>query len=205
MDQIEIEQQVKAYYNEKLSAFGPTPRGVDWNGEASQNLRFEQLSKLIDPTAPFSLLDYGCGYGAMYDFLDQKHGDQLTYLGYDLSADMIEAAQESHIKGPTFSSALPTTPVDYVVASGIFNVKMEVDKKAWEAFIQTTLQDINKLAIKGFSFNILTSYSDPPFQKDYLYYAEPEKWFRYCKLNFSPQVALLHDYPLYEFCLIIRK
>jgi len=205
MDLTEIENRVQAYYNQKLSAFGLTPQGVDWNGKKSQFLRFEQLSTLVDTSGPFSILDYGCGYGAMYDFLNKKYGDQLTYFGYDLSEEMIEAAQKSHDNNPIFSSILPTKPVDYIVASGIFNVKMDIDKKAWEAYIQQTLQTINKLALKGFSFNILTSYSDPPFQKDYLYYAEPEKWFTYCKLNFSSQIALLHDYPLYEFCIVIRK
>jgi hypothetical protein len=118
---------------------------------------------------------------------------------------MILAAQKQFSNGPTFSTTLPDQPVDYVVASGIFNVKMGVDEKTWKAYIQASLQAINQMAIKGLSFNILTSYSDLPFQKDYLYYAQPEDWFSYCKKHFSPRVALLHDYPLYEFCLIIRK
>lgn len=205
MNNQEIENQVKAYYNEKLSAFGPTPKGVDWNGQESQILRFEQLSKLIDTSEPFSILDYGCGYGAMYDFLLKKYKDKLSYQGYDISTEMIQAAQKQFVNGPTFSTALPDQAVDYVVASGIFNVKMEVDEKTWQTYIQNSLQAINKLAVRGFSFNILTSYSDIPFQKDYLYYAQPEEWFSYCKINFSSRVALLHDYPLYEFCLIIRK
>lgn len=205
MNQQEIQQQVKAYYDDKLAAFGPTPQGVDWNGEASQQLRFEQLSKLINPSESFSLLDYGCGYGAMYDFLENQYGNQLTYFGYDLSEEMIEAAQKSYPEGPVFSNERPTEPVDYVVASGIFNVRMEIDDASWKTYIQDTLAEMNAWAKKGFAFNILTAYSDPPYQKDYLFYAQPEEWFQYCKLNFSSQVALLHDYPLFEFCLVIRK
>ena len=29
--------------------------------------------------------------------------------------------------------------------------------------------------------------------------------FDVCKQPFSPRVALLHDYPLYEFTIIVRK
>ena len=204
MNQHEIENRVKSYYNEKLKAFGPTARGVDWNGEESQILRFEQLDKLIDTDQAFSILDYGCGYGAMYEFLLAKYGDRMTYYGYDLSVEMVEAAQKKHPQGPIFSPELPKVQVDYVVASGIFNVKMEVKEQDWEDYIKKTLQSIHQLTVKGFAFNILTSYSDPPYMKEYLYYAQPEQWFGYCKLAFSPWVALNHDYPLYEFCIIVR-
>jgi len=38
-----------------------------------------------------------------------------------------------------------------------------------------------------------------------LYYADPCFIFDYCKRNFSRNVALLHDYELYEFTIIVRK
>ena len=60
-------------------------------------------------------------------------------------------------------------------------------------------------AARGFSFNCLTKYSDDTKMKDYLFYADPCQLFDYCKRNFSKQVALLHDYGLYEFTIIVRK
>ena len=41
--------------------------------------------------------------------------------------------------------------------------------------------------------------------KDYLFYADPCQLFDYCKQNFSKQVALLHDYRLYEFTIICEE
>jgi hypothetical protein len=41
--------------------------------------------------------------------------------------------------------------------------------------------------------------------KDYLYYADPMKLFDHCKKKYSKKVAILHDYPLYEFTLLVRK
>jgi len=38
-----------------------------------------------------------------------------------------------------------------------------------------------------------------------LYYADPLFLFDFCKQNFSKNVALLHDYRLYDFTLIVRK
>ena len=39
-------EAVERYYGAKIAEHGPTARGVDWNDEASQELRFEQLLKV---------------------------------------------------------------------------------------------------------------------------------------------------------------
>ena len=64
---------------------------------------------------------------------------------------------------------------------------------------------MNKFSLKGFAFNVLTKYSDKEYMQNNLYYADPLFLFDYCKRNFSQNVALLHDYELYEFTLIIKK
>ena len=65
--------EIAQYYSDKLAEFGETPLGVDWNGEEGQKLRFAQLSKVIRPSAVFSINDLGCGYGALRDFLAERH------------------------------------------------------------------------------------------------------------------------------------
>ena len=57
----------------------------------------------------------------------------------------------------------------------------------------------------GFAFNSLSSYSDPAKMRDYLYYADPCSLFYVFKRRYSNLVALLHDYGLYEFTIIVRK
>jgi hypothetical protein len=52
---------------------------------------------------------------------------------------------------------------------------------------------------------MLTSYADREKQRSDLYYADPMFFFDYCKRRFSPRIALLHDYPLYEFTILVRK
>ena len=61
----EILTKASEYYTTKLDEHGETPQGVDWNGEESQTLRFEQLCKVIDSTESFSINDLGCGYGGL--------------------------------------------------------------------------------------------------------------------------------------------
>jgi len=38
-----------------------------------------------------------------------------------------------------------------------------------------------------------------------LYFGDPLLYFDFCKRNFSRNVALLHDYGLYDFTILVRK
>ncbi len=55
------------------------------------------------------------------------------------------------------------------------------------------------------AFNLLTSYSDKDMMRPDLYYGDPLFYFDYCKRNFSQNVALLHDYGLFEFTILVKK
>jgi SAM-dependent methyltransferase len=203
----EILNLVNEYYTEKIKEHGATPKGVDWNGEESQMMRFVQLSKVIeDNSDKFSLLDFGCGYGGMIDYLEGAFGAAVKYFGFDISEEMILSAKDKYgEKGTFFSNINNDLKYDYTVASGIFNVRQEIDDANWEEYVFETLNSINSKSLNGFSFNMLTSYSDKEFMKSHLYYASPEKIFAYCKSHFSSKVALLHDYPLYEFTVVVKK
>lgn len=199
--------EVAEYYTSKLAQHGETPRGVDWNGEESQTLRFEQLCKIIDTANNFSINDLGCGYGALYDFLEQEY-ETISYSGVDVSKSMIQAAEQRYQSATQARFVLASEPdqvADYGVASGIFNVRLGRTDDEWWSYLETTLDMLDKTSRLGFSFNCLTSYSDADKMRDYLYYADPCSLFDLCKRRYSRNVALLHDYDLYEFTILVRK
>jgi SAM-dependent methyltransferase len=203
-----IQRKVADYYGDKIARHGASPAGVDWNGVESQFLRFDVLSRVIDFSKPFSILDYGCGYGAFLTYLRTKAEGPFEYFGYDISGEMLKQAIAHH--GPSPSCAwIDTIPnessFDYVIASGIFNVKMDVSNEAWEGYCKQTWDSINQHSKKGFAFNMLTTYSDKEFMKDSLYYGSPEEVFRHCRSNYSKRVLLDHSYPLYEFSIMVTK
>jgi SAM-dependent methyltransferase len=196
--------KVKEYFKEKFEKYGTTPQGEDWNSIESQTIRFDQLIKVIDSSQPYSIIDYGCGYGALIDHLRSlKHS--FTYQGLDILEDVISSAKELHRDCFFTANEQNLTPADYVVESGIFNIKLDADYADWTTHVLDTLNIMDRLAIKGFAFNCLTRYSDPEFMRPNLYYADPCFLFDYCKINFSRNVALLHDYELYDFTILVRK
>ena len=199
--------EVAEYYTTKLAEHGETPRGVDWNGEEGQTLRFEQLCKIVDTANHFSINDLGCGYGALFDFLVNKYGEP-SYLGVDVSKGMIKAAKQRYKDQPQARFVLSSEPnqvADFGVASGIFNVRMGRSDDEWRSYLEATLDVLDRTSRVGFAFNCLTSYSDKDKMRDYLYYADPCVLFDLCKRRYSRNVALLHDYDLYEFTILVRK
>ena len=199
--------QIAQYYSGKLDEFGDNPRGVDWNGEEGQMLRFAQLNKVIDGTSSFSVNDLGCGYGALYDFLVERHTG-FSYTGIDISEKMIKAALIRHGEKSLcrfVHSSTPDQTADYGVASGIFNVRLGKADSEWKTYMTDSLDALHRTSEKGFAFNCLTSYSDADKMKDYLYYADPCEIFDICKRRYSRNVALLHDYDLYEFTIFVTK
>lgn len=74
--------KVKHFFDEKVTEFGALPKGVDYTSAESQEIRFEQLFKIVIPEKEFSILDYGCGYGALACFLE-KSNLEFDYFGYD--------------------------------------------------------------------------------------------------------------------------
>jgi SAM-dependent methyltransferase len=202
-------KKLTSYYTEKLDAYGTTPKGVDYNGPEAQEIRFEQLVKVINPAQAFSIIDYGCGYGAMFEFLQAK-GWQFEYYGIDLIEKMAAAGREKFKDYPCahFTTDETTLPVaDYLLAGAIFNSRMETHYDEWQKYAVTTLGRMNALCSKGFSFNMLTKYSDAGrmAERPDLFYGDPLFFFDYCKRNFSLNVALLHDYGLYDFTVLVRK
>ena len=202
-----IIKSVEEYYSEKITMYGNVPQGVDWNGRDSQFLRFKQLSKVLIKKSDFSILDYGCGFGSLIEYLKEENHKRFNYSGFDVSDAMLKAAREKFkSENINFINNLDLLKnVDYTIASGIFNVKLSNKDSDWIKYIKTILNRIDSISNKGFSFNLLTTYSDEEYKKDYLFYADPTYYFEYCKKCFSKNVALLHDYNLYEFTIIVRK
>jgi len=202
-----IRRGVADYYTARVLEYGETARGVDWNSEASQALRFDTLLELVRGEHQFSLLDWGCGYGALLEHL-RARARPCRYTGFDLAEEMVARARRRHSDDPDAVFTWVESdlrPHDFILASGIFNVKLSVPEAEWREYVLGVLRALDANSNRGFAFNLLSLYSDPRKRRETLYYADPGEVFDFCKRHFSPRVALLHDYPLYEFTVLVRK
>ena len=198
---------IRDLYEGNLAEHGVTAKSVGWRDEASHQLRFERLARVIDPAgAGFTVNDWGCGYGAMFGHLDRVHGARLThYTGYDISAEMLDAARR-HCDASRATFVLGsdvTEEADYTFVSGTFNVKLEASDADWDASIRKQLTAMFAKSRRGLAFNLLTSYVDWKAEK--LFYADPKDFFDFCKTRLSRYVTLHHDYGLFEWTIAVTR
>ena len=203
----DILHQVARYYGTKLADHGPTSRGVDWSSEASHVQRHRQFLRLLGNEKAASVLDLGCGYGDFLRFL-RAHGFVGTFVGYDVAPEMIAAARRLH--GETRDrlwrvGAVPSESADYAIASGILNVRGDVSIEDWTSHVHRTIDVLAQAGRRGFAFNALTMSGDPALRRSDLYYADPADMMAHCIGRFGRSVALLQDYGLWEFTLLVRR
>jgi SAM-dependent methyltransferase len=197
---------VAAYYRSKLALHGPTPQGVDWNGKASHELRHRQFLRLLEGSPDASILDIGCGYGDFMRFL-REAGHRGPFIGYDVAPEMIREATRLHGESADCRwrvGAEPTETGDFAVASGIFNVKGEVSTETWARYVHEIIDILARAGRRGFAFNVLSLSSDPERRSATLYYADAAEMLSYCLHRYGRSVALLQDYGLYEFTVLVR-
>jgi hypothetical protein len=63
------------------------------------------------------------------------------------------------------------------------------------------IRRLSEQSARGLAFNLFTTYVD--FRNDDLFYADPAEFFSLCRRELSRYVTLLHDYPLYEWTLVV--
>jgi SAM-dependent methyltransferase len=203
-------QETDEFYRSKLSAHGPSAAGMGWKDEAAQVIRFRQLIKILPIRETFSINDLGCGSGDLITLLGAEFRQPYTYFGYDALQEMIDMAHSRFPETPTkkfrkISGYHELEVSDYSVASGIFNVRNSAPDDVWLDYILSTLKAMADHSKKGFAFNALTKYSDTEKMRSDLFYSDPLYLFDFCKRNFSQNVALLHDYGIYDFTILVRK
>lgn len=201
--------KIETLYKENLLTHGVSSSSVGWPKEVDQQLRFEKLTSLIMPSNdPVTINDYGCGYGAHLDFLVKKYRlNVVAYNGYDISVDMLKEAKNNlewfDGKLNLIDDSNIQTKADFTFVSGTFNVRFDATDTEWKTFVKEKLVEIFEHSTRGFSFNLLSTYVD--WKEPNLFYGDPLFWFDFCKKNFSRYVSLIHDYPLYEWTIVVKR
>ena len=196
------------YYDQKFAAHGTTPHGSDWNGEESQLARFDALLDMIDEDKEsfITINELGCGYGAMFGPISNRFLN-FHYHGYELSPVIANAARNfiSQENATIHDSETITEIADYSFASGLFNVKLDSVIEVWEDYVFSMMDEMFRKSKRAFAFNMLTSFSDVEFRKDYLYYGNPSRILDWCLSRYSRRVILKHDYERHEFVVLVKK
>jgi SAM-dependent methyltransferase len=153
-------ERLTQLYRRSLDLHGPTARGQRWASEKSQRERFLLLARIFAGTrtaARCSVADVGCGVGDLLRFLREGGWRGRVYHGFDIVPEMVEAARTKQRGGDgrfevrdVLADGFPRR-YDYVVASGIFNLRIEEHDR----FLREMVEAMYAACRRGVAFNVL--------------------------------------------------
>lgn len=190
------------YYEKLLQVHGYSPLSLDMGKDDRRDVRFSVLAKYALQSPASSVLDVGCGFADLYDFLT-LHGWQGKYTGVDISPRLLAVAQQRHpdltlIEMDISSQDQTLEKHDFVIAPGIFSAKMDYGNN--QTYIADALTIMHRLANVAVCADFLSSYVD--YQKPLSWHTDPG-WLMGIAKQITPRVILRHDYMPYEFALFL--
>lgn len=196
------QQRIVERYDERLAKHGPTIEALAAGTRERQFLRFDVLRAIGDLRSR-SVLDLGCGFGDLLNFLAEQEIEVSEYWGIDINPKLLERAREVHV-GRRFEcrDILREPPdegsVDYVLSSSAFNNAFgHADN--YEV-VREVLRVCHRAARRGVAINLMTDYVD--FRSPEAFYYSPERIFSIAK-SLCRRVTLRHDYPLFDFTIYL--
>jgi SAM-dependent methyltransferase len=188
-------EDLAAHYDEGIAAGATPAEAVGWKVAHSQLANFIALTRVEGLASGASVLDVGCGLGALKDHLDAA-GIAVDYTGIDIGARMIAEARARH-PGLRFErrdilTDPPDERFDFVLCSGAMNLLL--DDHA--SFVARMIRAMYGLCRRALSFNLLSAQAlarNPFLQRTSgrYFYAWPEQVLRFCS-RLSPLVSVDH-------------
>lgn len=190
-------------YEKRLKKFGDAPKALGW-GKDRQEIRFSILCQPILERPDSSVLDVGCGFADLYDYL-VAHGWHGHYCGIDIVPGLLKVAREKHDhldlrEVDITTSGLPLKTYDFAIASGVFNARLKVGNNV--AHIEGALRNMYRLVRVAVCVDFMSTYVD--FQRPDAWHTDPGWAFAFAT-KLTRRVVLRHDYMPFEFALILYR
>lgn len=183
-----MNRRIEEHYRELFRDHGDSHLAARHSSRESQMRRFASLARIGDVTGR-SVLDFGCGTAALWQYFVSRSTLPALFRGVDIVEDLLDVAAQNCPSGRfTTPDGLGDERFDYVFVSGLFNDRRAGSRRFW----QSTVTDLFARTDVGLAFNIMSTYVD--YRDDVLFYERPERAFAFIKEHLTPYVTLHHDY-----------
>ncbi len=188
------------FYDARVTSYGLSPSTVGWKDFAQQELRFDILTSDIDLNGK-KVVDIGCGFGDLANYLDSKGINVEEYIGVEVSKKMLEIAKKNtltklnakYMNANIFKDPMNIT-VDFALMSGLLNLRQSTNSAT--EILQSFLLKIRPIVTQGLVFNLLTDEVD--FEQPHHLHYNPST-AQLIVRDFFKDVYIKKDYGLYEF------
>jgi SAM-dependent methyltransferase len=176
-----------------------TPKG-------RQELRFRALLPYLQHHQTCSLLDYGCGLGYLYDYLNEAKAN-IAYHGVDIMPEFIKTCRDKTGRADAFQCITPlekiTGTYDIVFASGVFNIATSTDATISKQYVYERLTELFACTNHVLICDFLSGYTD--FQQPDAQHFRVEEITDFCVQHLSRRFVMHHNFLPYEFTLVLHK
>ncbi|KAA9332359.1 class I SAM-dependent methyltransferase [Hymenobacter busanensis] len=194
-----------------LHQHGDSHLGVGWPNEEDARVRYQVMLDLLESAAqqgPVRVLDFGCGFSHLYDYLLARQVPNVVYEGLDLSETHLQIARQKH-PGILYHSfdvleseaELPT--YDFILLNGIFTQKCSLSFDDMWAYCQRLLQVLWPKASQGLAFNVMSKQVD--WERDDLFHMPMDLLAGFVRKELTRHFAFRHDYGLYEYTTYLLR
>jgi|WetSurMetagenome_2_1015567.scaffolds.fasta_scaffold08945_5 ubiquinone/menaquinone biosynthesis C-methylase UbiE len=191
-------------YNKLYCEFGISNRSLGWGEKERSTLRFKILTEHWDLKGK-KILDFGCGFGALYEYINKNITSNFKYIGIDINENFIKIAKAKFkdkkcefLLQDILKKKLPRNYTDYSIISGTFNDY----RKNHKNFFEKVIYELNKISKKGIAINFLSSFAEIKYK--HASYFNPNYILRKA-FEISKNIILRYDYMPYEFSIVINK
>ncbi len=200
------------HYEQCLAKHGTTPQGVDWPNAADLTKRFHVMLDVLahKPLTPkTSLLDLGCGYGALLDHIHTFHPQSnILYTGLDISGNMIQAALhrlpgQRFLQRDILIDPLPPRSFDYIIMNGLLTEKRDLPWHEMVKFAQRIIKAAFASCREGIAFNVMSYHVD--WSHPSLFHWSLDEVAAFLFKHCSRHVVFRNDYGLYEYTAYVYK
>lgn len=195
---------IQTYYAARQARFSESAERCGWISTFTQTLRFQAVTTGCDLSAS-KVLDVGCGYGDMANFLQETY-ENSRYTGLDFLSHFIATAKKKHpdsafIETDFFDYPTPTTPYDYVFSVGAFNHRIDDNY----ATLTIALRKMFQMAKVCVGVSLLSALSPPELKRaKELFYYTPEMILRIA-MTITPFVELKTHYLPNDMTVMLYK
>lgn len=195
------------FYKQRIKKFGTTNKGLGWESNYKNNLRYDKIKDIIKNNfkGRVNLLDFGCGISGLHIFLTKKK-IMHNYTGIDTSRKMISYCKKKFKNNKYYNIDIRKNKNfgthDVVVLNGLFTIKDKLkDIEMYNYIIQ--ILKILKKNIKGLMIlNFLTEKPDWKNKKNFY----PN--YKVLKLKFkrsiSKKISIIKLPKVYENYFVLK-
>jgi len=189
-------------YENRLRETGYSPETLGWGKNGRQEVRFSVLADFALRDTSSSVLDVGCGFADLYEFL-AGHGWRGRYTGIDIVPGLLEVARQRHPcidvrEADITDQTVLLDQYDFVISSGIFNAALPSGMN--EVNVENALRRMVQLSRRATCVDFLSTYVD--FQKPGAHHTDP-CWAFALAMRITRRVILRDDYMPYEFSMFL--